>query len=412
MPKKVLTSAFIAIAIGIGFGGGFIFGKATSSEKGIPGLLELTNIEKILSKEPTFDLLQDGINIIMTKYVDSDDIKEKDLIYGAMGGILEALNDPYSVFMPPPDAKIFKEDVGGAFEGIGAEIGIREGVLTVISPLKDSPAEQAGLKSEDKILYVDDTETTGLSLDAAVQIIRGPKGTGVVLTVSREAEEENLKISITRDKIKIPNLTWEMKGENIAYISLYHFSETASGDFRDIVNEIIQSNAEKIILDLRNNPGGFLEVAVDIAGWFLEPNLIVVIEDRRGKGENQIYRTRGTATLRDYPVVVLVNSGSASASEILAGALRDHKGTTIIGEATFGKGSVQELTNLFDESSIKITVAKWLTPKGFSIQDNGLEPDVVVEMSRDIFEEDGDVQLERAIEVVGGIMINYKYVIK
>jgi len=337
--------------------------------------------------------------------VDSGDITEKELIYGAMDGILKALGDPYSVFFPPPDAKVFKEDVGGSLEGIGAEIGIRNKVLTVIAPLKNSPAEQAGLKAGDIILYVDDTDTKDLSLDGAVQIIRGPKGTVVVLTVTRDGEDEKLKISITRDKIKIPNLKWELKGKDadIAYIALYHFTETASDDFRDIAREILDSSAKKIILDLRNNPGGYLEVAVDIAGWFLDPDLIVVTEDHKGRQENKLYRTHGSAALSGYPLVVLVNGGSASASEILAGALRDHKNIKLIGETTFGKGSVQELTNLSDKSSIKITVAKWFTPNGISIDGSGLDPDVIIEMTNKIYEERGDVQIEKAIEVVSAL---------
>ena len=403
MPKKILNITFLIIAIAVGFGGGFIFGKATTSENGIFGITkELQGLERILSNEPTFDLLSEGVAIIKTKYVDSGDITEKELIYGAMDGILRALGDPYSVFFPPPDAKIFKEDVGGAFEGIGAEIGIRDKVLTVISPLKDSPAEKAGLKAGDIILYVDDTETKDLSLDGAVQIIRGPKGTEVVLTVTRDGEDEDLKISIIRDKIKIPNLKWELKGEDrdIAYIALYHFTENASDDFRDIAREVLDSSAKKIILDLRNNPGGYLEVAVDIAGWFLDSDLVVVTEDHKGKAENKIYTTYGSAALSGYPLVILINGGSASASEILAGALRDHKNIKLVGETTFGKGSVQELANLSDKSSIKITVAKWLTPNGISIEDNGLEPDVIIEMTSKIYEEHGDVQIEKAIEVV------------
>jgi carboxyl-terminal processing protease len=406
MRKIILIITPLIITLAIGFGGGFIFGKANVSENGISGIQEeLKGLERILSKEPTFDLLNEGIAVIKTKYVDSGDITEKELIYGAMDGILKALGDPYSVFFPPPDAKIFKEDVGGAFEGIGAEIGIRDKVLTVISPLKDSPAEKAGLKSGDIILYVDDTETQDLSLDEAVKIIRGPKDTQVVLTVSRKGEEEDLKISIIRDKIKIPNLKWELKGEDkdIAYIALYHFSETASDDFGDIVREVLNSSAKKIILDLRNNPGGFLEVSVDIAGWFLEPDLVVVTEDHKGKAENKIYTTRGSAVLLEYPLVVLINEGSASASEILAGALRDHRNIKLVGETTFGKGSVQELTNLSDKSSIKITVAKWLTPNGLSIEDNGLEPDVTIEMTQKIYEDQGDVQIEKAIEVVSAL---------
>lgn len=401
--KIILLALFtIGIAVAIGFGGGFVFGKAATSERGI--VEELPRfIDVFGEKNPTFDLLREGVEVISEKYVNGTDVTEEDLVYGAMKGMVEALGDPYSVFLEPPDAKMFREDVGGAFEGIGAEIGMRDGMLTVISPLKGSPAENAGLTAGDQILQVDDTETANLSLDAAVQMIRGQKGTTVVLVVAREGKEESFEISIVRDTIKIPNIVLEEKEGGIAYIQLYHFTEKASKDFRDTAEEVLRSDATRIVLDLRNNPGGFLEVSVDIAGWFLEPNLTVVTEDRGGKGKNNSYRTDGSAGLLDYPLVILVNRGSASASEILAGALRDHRGVTIVGEKTFGKGSVQELTNLSDKSSIKITVAKWLTPNGISIQEDGIEPDVVIEMTQEILDSEGDVQLEKAIEVVKGL---------
>lgn len=403
-PRFILFFALFAVALAIGFGGGFVLGRAGGAQDGAAG--DLRVLEKIFSRtspEPTFDILQDGVKLIKAKYVDSDKVEEKDLVYGAMSGMFKALGDPYTVFLKPPDAKIFQENVNGAFEGIGAEIGIRDDMLTIISPLKDSPAERAGLKPGDKVLFVDDTETADLTLDEAVQIIRGPKGSAVVLTIAREGEPDNLKISIIRDTIKIPNIEWEKKEGGIAYISLYHFTEKAAGDFAKVSKEIIQSGERKIALDLRNNPGGFLEVAVDIAGWFLDPDLTVVTEDRRGKGENKVYATRGSGLLKDYPLVILVNKGSASASEILAGALRDHRSVQVIGEKTFGKGSVQELTNFSDKSSVKITVAKWLTPSGLSIQDNGIEPDTLLEMTQDIFDEKGDIQLEKALEVLRGL---------
>jgi len=377
-----------------------VFARAKGAQDGTSNIAELIGLKKFLSKEPTFDLLTEGIDIINSKYVDSGKISNSDLIYGAMKGILGALDDPYSVFMPPEDAKTFKEEVNGKFEGIGAEIGMRDDMLTVISPLKGSPAEKSGLKSGDKILNIDDTETNDLSLDEAVKIIRGPKGTKVVLTIRRKEADDAFEISIIRDTIKIPNIDWEIKGDKVAYVALYHFTEIASDDFAEVANKIINSNAERIVLDLRNNPGGFLEVAVDIAGWFLKEGHIVVTEDHGGKGKNRVYSAHGNAPLKDYPIVILVNKGSASASEILAGALRDHRGIKLVGEKTFGKGSVQELANLSDRSSIKITVAKWLTPNGISIQDNGLIPDIEVDMTQEIFDKEGDLQLNRAIEVV------------
>ena len=233
-----------------------------------------------------------------------------------------------------------------------------------------------------------------------MRLIRGPKGSIVTLTVSREGTERDIKISIRRDTIKIPILEWEKKEGGVAYIAFSHFTETATGDFENIAHEILQSDVSRIVLDLRNNPGGFLEVSVDIAGWFLERGEVVVVEDWGERRERKSHTAQGSAALREYPLVVLINKGSASASEILAGALRDNRGIQLIGETTFGKGSVQELVDLSDGSSIKITVAKWLTPQGTSIQDNGLAADVTVEMTQEIFDNEGDVQLKRAIEVV------------
>lgn len=399
-PKGIIITAFFVVGISIGFGVGFIFAKSLVYDNGVT---DLQGLERIFLKNTTFDLIDEGVSIIKSRYVDGREVEVPELVYGAMEGMLEALEDPYSIFLKPKDSKTFEENVNGSFEGIGAEIGIRDKMLSIISPLKNSPAERAGLHAGDRILFVDEVDTKELSLDGAVQIIRGPKGTEVVLTVYRDGEKDNLKISIIRDTIKIPNISWEDRGDNIAYIALYHFTEEATGDFADTVNEILKSDAEKILLDLRNNPGGFLRVSVDIAGWFLESGKVVVTEDRGGRGENTAYKTKGSGALKEFPAVILVNRGSASAAEILAGALRDHRDVQLIGETTFGKGSVQELVKLSDGSSIKITIAKWLTPSGLSIQDNGIEPDTTVEMTQEIFENEGDIQLEKAIEVLRGL---------
>ena len=403
MDKKLLSLTFIFAILAVGMGAGFIVGKSSIAGQTTSDIREFTDISKFFSKKPSLSLLEEGINVIDAKYADRDDINRDDLFYGAMSGMLKALNDPYSVFLEPQDTKIFQEDVGGIFEGIGAEIGIRDETLTVISPLKDNPAERAGVKAGDKILYVDGEDTAGISLDKAVQIIRGKKGSTVVLTISREGLEDNLKIPVVRDTIKIPIIEWNKEGDDIAYIAFSHFTETAAADFENVAHEILQSDARRIILDLRNNPGGFLEIAVDIAGWFMEPEEIVLIEERRRESKTKSYKTSGSAALSDFPLVVLINEGSASPAEILAGALRDNRGISLIGGTTFGKGSVQELVNLSDGSSIKITIAKWLTPNGTSIEDNGLAPDIVVEMTQEIFDTDGDVQLQRAIEVVNAL---------
>lgn len=400
MPKKTFILVSLLVTFLLGLGTGLLFAKTKGGQNDAADLATFLNIENVFSKKPTFDLLKEGADIISTRYADVGDVKVEALIYGAMEGMVKALDDPYSVFLAPKDVKLFKDDVRGIFEGIGTEIGVRDEVLTVISPLRGNPAERAGVKAGDKILYVDDAEMKGRSLDEAVRLIRGPKGSEVILTVSREGHEGNIKIPIRRDIIKVPILEWEKKAGDVAYISLFHFTETASSDFTNIAHEILQSEARRIVLDLRNNPGGFLEVAVDIAGWLMEKDSLVVTEDWGERRDPKKHYTSGSAALADYPLVVLINKGSASASEILAGALRDNRAVQLIGEPTFGKGSVQELADLSDGSSIKITVARWLTPKGVSIQDNGLAPDITVEMAQEIFDTRGDVQVEKAIEVV------------
>jgi len=304
--------------------------------------------------------------------------------------------------MPPEDAKVFKEDVSGEFQGVGMEIGIRQGQLTVIAPLEGTPADKAGLRAGDKIIKIDGKDTRGIIIDEAVKLIRGPKGTEVTLTVFRDGWPEAKDFNIIREVIEIPSLTWEMKDSDIAYIKLYHFSSIASSAFSKAALEILNSKAEKIILDLRNNPGGYLEVAQDIAGWFLERGAVVAIEDFGENKEAKEYNAKGPAKLLSYPTVVLINQGSASGSEILAGALRDNRGIKLVGEKSFGKGSVQELKEL-TKGSLKVTVARWLTPQGTLIADKGLEPDFVVEMTEEDIEKDRDPQLEKAIEILKGL---------
>ena len=321
------------------------------------------------------------------------------MIYGAISGMVSSLKDPYTVFMPPEDTKVFKEDVSGEFQGVGMEIEIRKGELTVVAPLEGTPAKLAGLRSGDKIIKVDDTYTRELTLNEAVKLIRGPKGTPVVLTVFREGWSELREFEIIRDVIEIPSLTWEIREGDIAYIELYHFSETGRLAFRQAAIEILNSSAKSIVLDLRNNPGGYLEVAQDIAGWFLERGQLITIEDFGGKEENKDYKAQGSAQLLSYPLVVLINRGSASGSEILAGALRDNRDILLIGEKSFGKGSVQTLEEL-KQGSIKVTIAKWLTPNGDLIDGEGLSPDVEIEMTEEDYNEERDPQLNKAIELI------------
>jgi len=393
--KKVIYSISLIILLTVSFGLGFFIGRANQ-----PSILEVDDLCNKTLGQPEkvdFSLFWDAWRIIEKKYVDRKNLNYQEMVYGAISGLLGSLKDPYSVFLPPQESKKFLDDMGGSFEGIGAEIGIRKGILTVIAPLEGSPAKRAGLEAGDKILKVDDTPTADLTLDEAVNLIRGPRGTEVRLLIMRDSWERPKEIKIIRDKIKIPVLKWEMKEDKIAYVQLYHFTESAVYEFNKAVREIQKAGAQKMILDLRNNPGGYLEVAVEIAGWFLPKGKLVAVEDF-GNGQKIEYRSRGNGELKSIPLVILVNQGSASASEILAGALRDHLGIKLIGQKTYGKGSVQELEKLKGGGSIKITVAQWLTPSGQSIRQQGLEPDISVEEPEGETEE--DLTLKKALEVI------------
>ncbi len=385
--KRNLITVFLLTAILISFGLGFYFGKNQVVCQTCP------------PEDIDFSLFWETWKALEEKFVDKDKLDVQKMIYGAISGMVESLGDPYTVFFPPEDAKRFEEDVKGVFEGIGMEIGIRKDQLQVIAPLEGTPAQRAGLRSGDKILKIGDTLTTDLTVDEAVNLIRGPKGTEVVLTIFREEWETSKEFRLIREIIEVPSLKLEFKDDNIAYIRLYQFSEKASFDFSKAAIEILKSPAQKIILDLRNNPGGYLEVAQDIAGWFLEREEIVTIEDFGEGKEQKLYKAQGNAKLLSYPIVILINKGSASCSENLAGALRDDRGIKLIGETSFGKGSVQELEKL-KEGSLKITIAHWLTPKGELIADKGLEPDIKVEITDEDYKEERDPQLDKAIEII------------
>jgi len=387
------------------FAGGFIFNKEltdknqelTKKNKGL--VLEVNKIRELKEEENIdFSLFWQAWQTIEEKF--NGPIDHQEMVYGAIKGMVESLGDPYTVFFDPEEAKIFEEDVEGVFEGVGIEIGIRDDQLTVIAPLEGTPGQRAGLRSGDKIIKINDISTTDLTADEALKIIRGPKGTEVSLTIYRDEWQETKEIKIVRDVIEIPSLKWELK-DNIAYLRIYQFSEKSDKDFREVAWQILNSPAQKIILDLRDNPGGYLEVAVNMAGWFLEKGQVVVTEDfGEGREEDDvIHRTTGPSRFLNYPVVILINQGSASGSEILAGALRDNRGIKLIGEKSFGKGTVQELTEL-DGGSLKITIAKWLTPKGEVITDKGLEPDIKVELTEEDYEQGKDPQLDKAIEIL------------
>ncbi|MES2952940.1 MAG: S41 family peptidase [Patescibacteria group bacterium] len=348
-------------------------------------------------------------------------VTANDRVYGAISGLAKSLGDPYTTFFPPEDLKLFESSIRGDFEGVGMEISKKDEILTVVAPLKDSPAEKAGIKSGDKILKINDEVATDLSVEAAVQKIRGQKGTAVKLSIYREGASEPIEVSITRAVIVIPTIAIEQKASKVSaggkvedskgtdlrdgvfVVKLYSFGAQSSNQFAEAINRLSKSDAQKMVIDLRGNPGGYLDAAVDMASWFIPKGKPVVIERGGRSDQDVIYESKGyelPENVKNVKVAILVDRGSASASEILAGALEEYGRAVLVGEKTFGKGSVQELVNLRDGGALKITIARWYTPKGKSISLSGLEPNVKVEVKPDMVKEGVDPVLAKAIEVL------------
>lgn len=387
----------LAVLIAVVFSFGFFMGKA--SQPSIEKVQGLASKDLGQPVDVDFSLFWDAWRVIETKYVDRNNLNRQEMVYGAISGLLKSLDDPYSVFMKPQESKRFLDDINGSFGGIGAEVGMRQEMLTVIAPLEGNPAKKAGLMAGDKILKIDDILTADLNIDEAVDLIRGKKGTEVKLLVSREGWNEFKEFKIIRDEIKVPVFQFEIRDDNIAYVQFYQFTENSDVEFEKLVRRISDARAQGLILDLRNNPGGYLESAVDIASWFIPQGEPVVVENFGNGENNNTYRSKGYEKLGDLKTVILLNEGSASASEILAGALRDQKGIKIIGKKSFGKGSVQQMEKMKSGSSIKITVAKWLTPAGVCINKEGITPDVEVNITAEDIEAMRDPQLEKALEL-------------
>ncbi len=387
--KKLFVGLLLVAVVAGVFGAGVYVGK--------------TRVVCANCKPDTIDLslFWDAYNKLHQNFINPDQIQDQQVIYGAIAGMTKSLNDPYTAFFDPKEAKMFQQDLSGSFDGVGIEVSQRKGQLTVVTPLKDSPSEKAGIKAGDLIVKINGKNSSDITEDEAVNIIRGQKGTSVTLTIFREGWTQPKDFTLVRDTIKIPSIDWELKDSNVAYIHIYQFDQTLSSDFKKIALEILKSPARKIVLDLRNNPGGYLEVCQEIAGWFLPSGQVVTIEDFGPSKQQQQYKAEGNANFASYPVVVLMNRGSASAAEILAGALHDDRNVQLIGEKSFGKGSVQDVVYLSDNASfLKITIAKWLTPKGASISEIGLTPDVAVSVSDADAQAKKDPQLDKALEII------------
>ncbi|HFC10684.1 MAG TPA: S41 family peptidase [Candidatus Kaiserbacteria bacterium] len=340
-------------------------------------------------------------NVLKTKFVEthasSTIPNTKRKLWGAIAGLTASYGDPYTIFMPPSDAKVFKQDITGSFGGVGMEIGVKNGILTVIAPLKGTPAALAGIRSGDQIVSIDKHSTEGMSADKAVKLIRGKRGTNVVFTVMRKGKVLNIKVM--RKVIQVPEIDYGLNHKTGTYhIALYTFTANSADLFDKAFTAFKKSGSRKLIIDMRGNPGGYLDAAVDIVSHFLPKGEVIVTEDYEGKKANIVHRSIGYNDLpKGTKVAVLINQGSASAAEILSGALQDHHVATLIGTRSFGKGSVQELINI-DGGSLKVTVARWLTPSGRSISDGGLTPDIKVGRTQADFIAGRDPQMSRAVQ--------------
>jgi len=397
--KKSRMGRFIFLFLAlIAFYAVFSFGYSLG-QKGKPvglgiGAKEVTNTELGKPGSLDFSLYWEAWNKLKDKSVISPDSQK--MIYSSISGLLSSVNDPYTVFFTPEDNKRFREDIQGEFDGIGVELVAKNNLLTVVAPLSSSPAEKAGIKSGDIIVEVDGTKTDGVNFNEIIDKIRGTKGTKVSIKIMREGTEEPLIFDVIRDTIVVKSVQWDTKdidGKKYSVVKINQFGDDTDSLFEQYVNEVVKNKPDGIIIDLRNNPGGYLETSVNLASYFLDGGVVVSEKDR--SGQQKEYKVTKKARLKDFKTVVLVNNGSASASEIFAGALQDRKSAEIIGEKSFGKGSVQELIELSDGSAVKITVAKWLTPNGRAINGDGITPDIVLTASEDIKD---DNQLNRAVE--------------
>lgn len=381
-------------------------------------LSNLSNADKGQPTDVDFAPFWKTWSILNQYYVDShasgtavnlaaSSTSNQERVWGAISGMVSSLGDPYTVFMPPAEKTRFEEDIRGNFSGVGMELGVKDGVPTVIAPLPDSPAKKAGILAGDKILKVNGTSTESISLDDTIAQIRGEAGTSVTLTVLHLNASSPVEIKLTRAIINIPTLDTktvkDKNGNEVFVISLYNFSSQASDLFRNAIEKFAKTGGHRLIIDLRDNPGGYLDAAVDMASWFLPEGKVVVRENYGAGKEEKLYTSAGYDLFnnKNPKLVILVDGGSASASEILAGALSEYKVATLVGEKTFGKGSVQELIPITADSSLKVTIARWLTPNGRSISQNGLDPDVTVKLatSTTAYSSD-DAQFQKALDLL------------
>lgn len=395
--RALAAGVFVAVllAFGAGIYTGISGGAGAPATAAIPG----TAAADLAQFWRAWELLEQHY----IKTGSSTEPTEREKIYGAIKGLTESYGDPYTIFLPPAEATAFNEEISGTFSGVGMELGIREETLTVVAPIKGTPAYRAGVQSGDKVLAIDGKPAADMAVEEAVKLIRGERGTTVTIVFGRPGRPAPLPLTLTRDTINMPLIETEIS-DDVFIIELYSFSANSPELFRTALRDFVKSGKKKLILDLRGNPGGYLEAAVAMASYFLPVGEVVVTEDYQGNRENLAHRSLGYNVFagRDLDMVVLVNEGSASASEILAGALEQHDVATLVGAQTFGKGSVQQLLEIGGGAELKVTVAQWLTPDGTSISSGGLTPDIVVGRTDEDRLANRDPQLEAAKAYLAG----------
>jgi len=380
----------------------YLVGFASQVIPSYVGKVEESEIFHPTAEEPPeFAVYWEAWNLVEENfYGEPPDAKSQ--AYGSIRGMLAALGDPNTFFIEPPDREIEEAQFQGRYGGIGAEYTMRDGYLVVVTPFQDSPASRAGVRPGDIIVAVDGTDLFGLSQNEGILLIRGPVGSEVELTIRREGGLEPLILQLTREEIEPPTVTWELKEEGIGYINLSFFGGRTNEELRHALTQLQSQGATSLILDLRNNPGGLIGAAVDVASQFIDTGVILYQRDAQGNDQPFPAKKGGLAT--ETPLAVLVNGGTASAAEIVAGALSDHQRAVVIGEKTFGKGSIQTVRELSDHSSIHVTTAHWLTPEGHEIEGAALTPHLQVPLTQEDIDNHRDPQLDRALAYLRSLL--------
>lgn len=395
---QILIAAILVTTVGAAsYFGGYEAGRRSTTPVAAPATTtpaqEAGNLD---ADSPYFKVFWEAWHLVDKEFYDRSAVDYTKMTYGAIKGMLESLNDPYTSFATPSHAQITEEDMRGSFDGIGVVVEIKDKKLTVVAPQEGSPGEKAGIKPGDVITAVDGRDVSDLTLLEAVSLIRGPRGTVVRLTIVREGEPSPLELEVTRAEIKIVNVKVKDLGDGVAYVKLNGFAAPTAYELNDAVKRIVSQKPKGLVLDLRNNPGGLLQTSVDVASIFLREG-VVLYEDQRD-GESIPFNVKRGAVAADVPLVVLINKGSASASEIVAGALQDNGRAVLVGEQSFGKDTVQNVHELSDKSSVRITIARWATPRRQDIHQKGLKPDIEVKLTEDDVKAGRDPQLDKAVE--------------